>query len=157
MIINQLPNVSTYLSGKDYLKVIDVIKEYLSSSKTVLNQIVDLSFEVWRYSEEINELKDKTSKVVAGSTDTDQDIPSKNYWMLCLDSQERNWEWFYDNGCISIGYNELNDLSKYFKKEEIEKKLQNTYDDERNYTNVTNTIYQFINEMAIGDIIYVKK
>lgn len=156
MIINQLPNVSTYLSGKDYLKVIDVIKEYLSSSKTVLNQIVDLSFEVWRYSKEINELKNKTSKVVAGSTDTDQDIPSKNHWMLCLDSKERTWDWFYDNGCISIGYNELNDLSKYFKKEEIEKKLQNTYGDELNYTNVTNTIYQFINEMAIGDIIYVK-
>ena len=36
--------------------------------------------------------------------------------MLCLDSQERNWEWFYDNGCISIGYNELNDISNISKR-----------------------------------------
>ncbi len=155
-LINELPNVSHYLTGNDYLKFVDTIKQYLSSPKTELNQIVDLSFEVWRYSEEINELKRRTSSGVVETSDADKDVVSTSYWMLSIDSKQMDWQSFYDNGYVSIGFDELEDLSKYPSREDINKKLQNIYGDDRNYTNAINTIYQFSNEMKENDIIYVK-
>ncbi len=155
-LINELPNVSYYLTGNDYLKFVDTIKQYLSSPKTELNQIVDLSFEVWRYSEEINELKRRTSSGVVETSDADKDVVSTSYWMLSIDSKQMDWQSFYDNGYVSIGFDELEDLSKYPSREDINKKLQNIYGDDRNYTNAINTIYQFSNEMKENDIIYVK-
>ena len=155
-LINELPKVSHYLSGKDYLKFVDIIKQYLSSPKTDLNQIVDLSFEVWRYSEEINELKRRTSGGVVETSDADKDVVSASYWMLSIDSKQMDWQSFYDNGYVSIGFNELTDLSMYPSKEDISEKLQNIYGDEKNYTNAINTVYQFSNEMKENDIIYVK-
>ena len=123
-LINELPNVSHYLTGNDYLKFVDTIKQYLSSPKTELNQIVDLSFEVWRYSEEINELKRRTSSGVVETSDADKDVVSTSYWMLSIDSKQMDWQSFYDNGYVSIGFDELEDLSKYPSREDINKNFK---------------------------------
>ena len=58
---------------------------------------------------------------------------------------------------MSIGYNELEDFSKYASKEEINQKLQQLNHNQHHYIHTVNAIWEFSKEMKRGDIVYVKK
>lgn len=58
---------------------------------------------------------------------------------------------------MAIGWEELEDFSKYTSRGDMKEKLQEINGNTNNYINITNAIWQFTNEMKIGDIVYVKK
>ena len=45
------------LTGEQYLELIDMVKAILNSGETSINNFIDLSYEAWRYSEEVNKAK----------------------------------------------------------------------------------------------------
>ncbi|WP_436862899.1 AAA family ATPase [Staphylococcus caeli] len=155
-IINKLPIINTKLSGEAYIEIIVSIEDYLSNEVTKVDNFIELSYEAWRYSEQINlQKKDKNTKIEL--SDADKDVKSKNYWIFSPGSQAVNWDEFYEKGIMSIGWEELEDFSMYTSRRDIKEKLQEINGNTKSYINITNAIWQFTNEMKIGDIIYVKK
>ncbi|WFR70006.1 AAA family ATPase [Staphylococcus saprophyticus] len=80
-----------------------------------------------------------------------------NYWIFSPGSQAINWDAFYKKGLMAIGWEELEDFSKYTSRGDMKEKLQEINGNTNSYINITNAIWQFTNEMKIGDIVYVKK
>ncbi|MBN6204767.1 AAA family ATPase [Staphylococcus saprophyticus] len=155
-IINKLPIINGKLSGEVYIEIIVNIQNYLSSRETMIDNFIKLSYEAWRYSEEIN-LQKKNKDIEIETTDADKDVESMNYWMFSPGSQAVNWDAFYEKGIMSIGWEELEDFSMYMSRGDMKEKIQEINGNTNSYINITNAIWQFTNEMKIGDIVYVKK
>ena len=56
-----------------------------------------------------------------------------------------------------LGWGEIGDLSEYGSKAEMKRKMQQAYDNESSYTNSAHATWQFVHEMKIGDVVFVKK
>lgn len=156
-VVKQIPKITYYLSGKDYLNIVEILNNYLFNTQTGLTDFVDLSYEVWQHSEEIKKQKKESSIKEVETTDADKDVQTKDYWIFSPGAQGVNWEFFYENDIMSIEWNEIGDFTSFSDKEEIRSKLQDVQDNDSNYTNATNAIWQFAKEMKIGDIVYAKK
>lgn len=58
-IVKQLPLIKSKFSAKEYLMIGDCLKSYLNSSRSVLKDFKELSFDAWNYSEQVNRDKKK--------------------------------------------------------------------------------------------------
>lgn len=85
------------------------------------------------------------------------DISDKKYWLYSAGNNGDEWENFYADGLMGLGWGGLGDLSKYSSKDEIVLALKELYKTEGSKKNDATTNYNFIAEMKIGDIIFVKK
>ena len=148
--VNHNENLHNKISAEQYLEVVSQLNDYLSSADTVMNDFVDLSYEAWRYSEEINEQKKREVE----NSNADKDVKVVDYWTFSLENQEENWNAFFENNLIALGFNELGDFSTYENKQEIQEKFQELNDTDSSYNNVANAIWQFTHEMKPGDIVY---
>ena len=54
-IVEELPEVEDKIPAKKYFKIMELLKIYLESEDSNLKNFKELSFEAWRYSEEVNE------------------------------------------------------------------------------------------------------
>lgn len=151
--ISQNTKLKDKISAEEYLEIIHKLKIYLTSTKASMKDFVDFSYETWRYSEEIN----KKNKGEVETTNADEDVEIVNYWTFSPESEAANWESFYQNGIISIGWNELDNFSIYEDKHQIKEKLQEINKTKNRYHNIANAVWQFTKEMKIGDIVYAKK
>ncbi len=81
-------------------------------------------------------------------------ISKKRYWIYGY--KNLPWEQLYNEGIISLGWDELEDLSIYSSKEDIKQALYNIFGEEKSYKNDIHAIWQFANDMNVGDVVYVK-
>ena len=148
--INFEVNLKKSLTATTYLMMIEKLKLFLKDDN-YLNDFIDLSYEAWRKSKEIKQ----SSKVK--DIDADKDLEVVNYWIYSPKPQDVDFASFIENGEMSIGYNELEDFSKYASKEEINQKLQQLNHNQHHYIHTVYAIWEFSKEMKRGDIVYVKK
>lgn len=148
--INYNENIPNKISAEHYLEIVNQLKNYLSSSNTAMNDFVDLYYEAWRYSVEN---KEKNSGEVKNS-DADQDVEIVDYWVLSLSPLKSEWESFFKNNIIEVGFNQLDNFALYERKQQIQEHLLKLYETESDYNNKVNSIWQFTNEMKVGDVIY---
>ncbi len=80
-----------------------------------------------------------------------------HYWIMSAGEKARFWEDFKQNSIIAIGwdYESLGDLSNYSNKQEIKEKLME-YNSTSSNVNNTLALWQFANEMQVGDIVFIK-
>jgi hypothetical protein len=87
------------------------------------------------------------------------------YWIIApYDSQkpdifENAWSYDLKHNTIAVGWKELPDASK-FDKNKLEEKFKETFPHVTNKGNITrdvNTIWNFLHEISIGDIILARK
>ncbi|WP_407314238.1 AAA family ATPase [Desulfosporosinus sp. SB140] len=81
----------------------------------------------------------------------------KFYWMYAPGEGSNMWNEFYDKGIMGIGWDELGDLKQYPTKESMKEKMKVIYGEEYSYKNAGHATWQFVNEVKIGDVIFVKK
>ena len=67
------------------------------------------------------------------------------------------WEEFYRSGIMAIGWGEIGNLQQFSSKEEMKKKMKETFDFSRSYRNIALATWQFANEMKPGDVVFAKK
>ncbi|KDE95260.1 ATPase AAA [Staphylococcus sp. TE8] len=60
------------LTGEHYLELIDMVKAILNSGETSINNFIDLSYEAWRYSEEVNKAKRNGNESFINETTDDE-------------------------------------------------------------------------------------
>lgn len=80
------------------------------------------------------------------------------YWIYAPGENASKWEDNLATGTMCIGWEFMGDLSEYSSRNEMNKALQKHNDNpNKNYTNDSLALWDFVHKMKIGDIIYVKK
>ena len=82
---------------------------------------------------------------------------SKKYWIYAPGEGASEWEDFYENGVMGLGWNEVGDLNNYETKDDIVKKLQEIYSTDSSKKNGALACWDFKFTVNIGDIVFAKK
>lgn len=67
------------------------------------------------------------------------------------------WDEFFKNGIMGIGWDEVTNLKDFASKEEIKEFMKKVYDASYSYKNNAHCLWQFANEIKVGDVVFVKK
>ncbi len=159
--VKTLPTVDTKISAEKYFEITEKMRSFLQSEKSSLKDFKELSFEAWRYSNQVNEekraqqaMEEKKSK---GAAVADEDVETVHYWIYAPGDGAVYWEEFYNAGIMGIGWDEIGDLNGFLTKEEMKKAMKKTYDQNKSHKNAAHATWQFAHEMKVGDIVFVKK
>lgn len=87
----------------------------------------------------------------------DADVDIKHYWLYAPGANANMWKEFYDNGIMAIGWPQLGNLSAYANKEEITLRMKELYGEDSSYKNSVLAVWQFVNELKPGDIVFAKR
>lgn len=79
------------------------------------------------------------------------------YWIYTPGEQARFWNEFSDKDLMGIGWDYLGDLTEYASKTDIKIAMQQFNEDDKSHKNASLAVWQFANELSIGDVVYVKK
>ena len=160
-LVNNLPIISgDKIPASKYFEIVDKLRAFLSSEQSTFKNFMELSFEAWRYSEEVNRLKraeKKQSKARAkGAALADDDIETIHYWIYSPGEGANIWDECYDNNIMAIGWDAIGDLRDYNSKGEMKQKMKECYDPSGSYINSACATWEFANEMKPGDIVFAK-
>lgn len=81
---------------------------------------------------------------------------SRHFWLYSPGPQASEWSEFSASGIMAIGWDELQDLSTYPSREAIRQTLD-TEGTGGSMKNAVLAVWQFQNEIAVGDIVYAKR
>ena len=84
----------------------------------------------------------------------------KRYWLYSPGEQAVNWEEFYNEGIMAIGWDKLGDLKNYTDRKSILEALINNYgggEDQRNNVSAIDDFWNGENKINKGDIVIAKK
>ncbi len=136
-LVHSLPIVEDKISASKYFEIVDKLRAFLDSNQSIFKNFIELSFEAWRYSEEVNRLKraeKKESKARAkGAALADDDIETIHYWIYSPGKGAKIWDECYDNNIMAIGWDAIGDLRAYNSKDEIKQVMNKHYDPSRSY------------------------
>lgn len=152
------------LTGDMYFAILDEVKKLLP--ELGFNGFPELSYEAWRYSEEVNaqEKEQKTQgkaqenaqeNVGAGLGDTN--VRTKQYWLYTPGSTSSKWNEFHEAGVMGLHWPTLGDLSQYDTREDIRKAMKQAYGEEYNYKMNSLAAWEFSHSIQPGDIVYAKR
>lgn len=156
-ILDGIESLDSKIYSADYFKIIEKVKTYLQSPESKWKNFKELSFEAWKYSEEVNKKNQELKMVAESSALMDDENETIRYWVYAPGEGSYMWEEFYKRGVMAIGWNEIGDLSLFKNKSEIKEAMKKNYEPNLSYQNATHATWQFANEMKVGDIIFVKK
>lgn len=98
-----------------------------------------------------NKRKDDSSALA------DDNVETVRYWIYSPGENSCMWDEFYNAGIMAIGWGEIGDLTAFASKDEIKNKMKELIDPTLSYKNAAHATWQFVNEMKVGDVIFVKK
>ena len=87
----------------------------------------------------------------------DDGVRTTRYWLYAPGPGARMWEEFYERGVMGLRWYQLGDLRGYATKEEMRQRLLETRDDNTSQTNSARAVWQFVNDIKPGDVIFVKR
>ncbi len=155
--VDTLPKTEPKISSKKYFTIIKKLKEYLNSNNSELKDFKELSFESWRYSEEVNQQKKQEQLNEDLKHNLEEDKNIVHYWIYSPGDNASMWNEFYDKNIMGVGWDEIGDLRQYTSKEEIKNALKDKIDSSLTYKNAAHALWQFAKELKPGDIVFVKK
>lgn len=173
--------VQYHLANKD---VLDVVKK--ESGKDNLYEVVDL-FQIEKIYKECNQLPankernnvysasvsnyknfinfletDEAVKLYSDSFDPSvSENPSfennnPRVWIYAPGEQASLWEECQQQGLMRLGWDDLGDFSQFDSRQAVIAKMKEIYDVDNN-SNDTLAVWQFLNDMQIGDVVYAKR
>ncbi|WP_346619243.1 AAA family ATPase [Blastococcus montanus] len=129
----------------------------LLAIRATLAKEIDSPFHFW--SPGVRELWDApgADTGAAGDDKTGSDEPRpRHYWLYSPGPQASEWNEFSTNRIMAIGWDELGDLAGYQNRESIRQALT-VEGSGGSMRNDVLGLWEFQNEMAIGDVVYAKR
>ena len=77
-------------------------------------------------------------------------------WIYAPGEQARLWDECQQQGLLRLGWDELGDYHQFDSRQSVIAKMKEVYDID-NKSNDALAVWQFLNDMQIGDIVYAKK
>lgn len=157
-IVNTLPAIEPKISADKYFLIVELLRNYLQSSACELNDFKELSFAAWKYSEQVNREKLEKKKDASKIKDTlTDDVNTVHYWIFTLAENLSMWDEFYDSGIMAMGWGALGSLQDFKSQDTMKVKMKELFDDKLSYKNTSHALWQFVNEMKVDDIVFVKR
>lgn len=95
--------------------------------------------------------------IIDGSYAPHPPVPGTRYWLYSPGRNAQHWEEFYRDGIMGIGWGRLSDLTAFATKEDIKAALIQEYGSSHSPTNKCLALWQFANEVTIGDVVFAKR
>ena len=92
----------------------------------------------------------------ASKRDTPKD-GSKTYWLYSPGEKASKWSICTNDGIMCIGWDALGDLTQFDSREDMRLAIKEYYPKDGSAKNDSFAVWQFANEMKIGDIVIAKK
>jgi len=151
-LVQTLPKIETKIPSEKYFDIVEKLRAYLQSDASQLKDFKELSYEAWRYSEEVNkEERAKKARIQREGVET------VHYWIYSPGDGAASWDEFYQAGIMGIGWDSIGDLRAFISKDEMKQKMKETIDPTKSYKNAAYATWQFANDMKPGDIVFAKK
>ena len=87
-LVDSLPGIDSKLNAAVYFDIVDKLRIYLQSENSSLKDFKELSFEAWRYSQQVNEknkeAKKQKQQEEKGTALADEDVRTVHYWLYYL-------------------------------------------------------------------------
>lgn len=136
--------------GRNYLFMCEQAKNALNQKEYEYHSFPELSYYAWK-SNQLGKTEEITTTIV------DSNIKETNYWIYSPGDNASMWDEFYKSGIMGIGWDDVTDLKGFSSKEEIKDFMKKVYDPSYSYKNNAHCLWQFANEIKVGDVIFVKK
>ena len=136
--------------GRSYLFMCEQAKNALNQKEYEYHSFPELSYYAWK-SNQSNKTEETSTNAV------DSNIKETNYWIYSPGDNASMWDEFYKAGIMGIGWDDVTDLKRFTSKEEIKDYMKKVYDPSYSYKNNAHCLWQFANEIKVGDVIFVKK
>lgn len=136
--------------GRNYLFMCEQAKNALNQKDYEYHSFPELSYYAWK-SNQLGKTEETTTTTV------DSNIKETNYWIYSPGDNASMWDEFYKSGIMGIGWDDVTDLKGFSSKEEIKDFMKKVYDPSYSYKNNAHCLWQFANEIKVGDVIFVKK
>ena len=136
--------------GRNYLFMCEQAKNALNQKEYEYHSFPELSYYAWKSNQ-----SGKTEETT--TTTVDSNIKETNYWIYSPGDNVSMWDEFYKSGIMGIGWDDVTDLKGFSSKEEIKDYMKKVYDPSYSYKNNAHCLWQFANEIKVGDVIFVKK
>lgn len=161
-LVNTLPEIEAKIPSEKYFDIVEKLRAYLQSGASKLRDFKELSFEAWKYSEQVNQeiaagKKAEAQRDSQGAAIADEGIKTIHYWIYSPGDGASYWDEFYGAGIMGIGWDQIGDLSIFNSKEEMKEAMKEKIDPSKPYKNAAHATWQFANEMKPGDIVFAKK
>ena len=135
--------------GRNYLFMCEQAKNALNQKEYEYHSFPELSYYAWK--------SNQLGKTEETTTTVDSNIKETNYWIYSPGDNASMWDEFYKSGIMGIGWDDVTDLKGFSSKEEIKDYMKKVYDPSYSYKNNAHCLWQFANEIKVGDVIFVKK
>ena len=135
--------------GTSYLFMCEQAKNALKQKEYEYHSFPELSYGAWKNNQETPD-EPATNRV-------DSNVKEIDYWIYSPGDNACMWDEFYNLGIMGIGWDDVTDLKEFTSKEEIKDYMKKVYDPSYSYKNNAHCLWQFANEIKIGDVIFVKK
>ena len=160
-LVGTLPAIEAKIPSAKYFDIVEKLRSFLQSDKSTLKDFKELSFEAWRYSEEVNEEKRKekaqAERESKGAALADDDVETTHYWIYSPGDGATIWDECYNDGIMAIGWDSIGNLRAFTSKDEMKLHMKETIDPSKSYKNAAYATWQFANDMKPGDIVFAKK
>ena len=136
--------------GTSYLFMCEQAKNALDQKDYEYHSFPELSYCAWKSSQSEKPEEPPTKTV-------DSNVKETNYWIYSPGDNACMWDEFFKNGIMGIGWDEVTNLKDFASKEEIKDFMKKVYDASYSYKNNAHCLWQFANEIKVGDVVFVKK
>lgn len=136
--------------GASYFFMCEQARNALKKEEYPYHSFPELSYYAWK-----SKNQGKTNNLPPSSVDSN--VKETAYWIYSPGDNACMWDEFYKLGIMGIGWNEVTDLKDFSSKEEIKDYMKKVYDASYSYKNDAHCLWQFANEIKIGDVVFVKK
>ena len=125
-------------------------KNALNQKEYEYHSFPELSYCAWK-SSQAEKPEEPPTKTV------DSNVKETDYWIYSPGDNACMWDEFFKNGIMGIGWDEVTNLKDFASKEEIKEFMKKVYDASYSYKNNAHCLWQFANEIKVGDVVFVKK
>lgn len=136
--------------GKRYLFMCEETKKALEKGSSVYHDFPGLSYSAWESSK--NDILEK-----ANTKNIDADVQETDYWLYTPGEKACMWDEFYNDGIMGIGWDKVTNLKDFVSKEALKRYMKKEINANYTFRNNAHCLWQFANEMKIGDVVFVKK
>ena len=157
----QLMGVQQAGKLKKYIHYLELLNEFISKYIAVDVELIELvKSYIPDYYDGSNHLllaQDILYSMLNKEDIENLDEIGERYWIYAPGKKAIKWDEFYQNGIIALGWDELGDLNQYKTQVEIANQLRVIENSKSLKTNDAKANFDFIYNLKIGDIVFVKK
>ena len=173
LLTMQNPNENTFYKSTLYNQLCDYL-DIIPQKERKYKHHIELLFQMVPFlnNPQLNLLKEHfvpqgvdfplllAQDIVYQNMNKENEDTTKHYWLYSPGEQAVNWEEFYNEDIMAIGWDKLGDLENYTDRKSILKALINNYgggEDQPNNVSALDDFCNGENEINIGDIVIAKK